>query len=177
MLELDLLTPIIITLLGAASSGIKKSIVDSLLGRMKPAANFLYDSGRKEAIAPAKKFLLGLSAVVFVFGISTTIRYWSSIMANLDMLIFSGWLFVTMLFGMAVQVIATNYRTKGKLFDAISWDQIIFPILFSVVVFYPIWALSTTSPKSFFVIHAAFLNGYFWESIVSAAKAPGSSDK
>ena len=30
--------------------------------------------------------------------------------------------------------------------------------------------IATTAARSFFVIHAAFLNGYFWESFVAAAK-------
>jgi len=48
--------------------------------------------------------------------------------------------------------------------------DLLLPLLFSIVVFYPIWAIATTAARSFFVIHAAFLNGYFWESFVAAAK-------
>jgi hypothetical protein len=49
---------------------------------------------------------------------------------------------------------------------------LIFPILFSVIVFYPIWSIATTNPRGFFVFYAAFLNGYFWENVVSSIKAP-----
>jgi hypothetical protein len=79
-----------------------------------------------------------------------------------------------MIAGMFVQVLASNYREGNPLF-AIEFGRLMFPLLFSLVVFYPIWSLAAGAPQNLFVFHAAFLNGYFWESVVSAARAPTST--
>ena len=88
-----------------------------------------------------------------------------------DELFYALWLILVMFAGMFVQVLAHSYHTR-KTFS-ISKEQLILPLLFSIVVFYPIWAIATSSARGFFVIHAAFLNGYFWESVVTAARPPG----
>lgn len=119
----------------------------------------------------AKKVLWGFTCLVFVFGVITLIRYWDFIRINQDSFYFVVWLFIFMVAGMFVQVIASNYRDGKRLFG-VTASQLIFPVLFSIVVFYPIWAIASSATHSFFSIHAAFLNGYFWESVVAAATPP-----
>jgi hypothetical protein len=108
------------------------------------------------------------AAVVFVFGGMTAYWYRAVIAANSDSIVYAAWLALVMVGGMLVQVLSAAYR-QNKTFKVTASD-LLFPLLFSIVVFYPIWAIATTAARSFFVIHAAFLNGYFWESLVAAAK-------
>ncbi len=76
-----------------------------------------------------------------------------------------------MIAGMFVQGLAANYRAGRKLWD-VTASQLVFPLLFALIVFYPIWALTASSSRSLFSFYAAFLNGYFWESVVTATKNP-----
>jgi len=124
--------------------------------------------------APAKQgapYLIGFAVVVVLFGAFNLFHYRHDLMARTDDVLFYVWLVLAMIAGMFVQVVAANHRARRALFS-VSRDRLVFPLLFSIVVFYPIWALAASSPHSFFAVHAAFLNGYFWESIVSAAKPP-----
>lgn len=118
-----------------------------------------------------RKVLIVFVVVVAVFGLATLVRYWNVIRQNQDSLYFSAWLFISMVGGMFVQVVAHNYR-DGKSLFGVTRDQLVFPILFSVIVFYPIWAIAASASPGFFPVHAAFLNGYFWESVVSTASPP-----
>jgi hypothetical protein len=110
-----------------------------------------------------------IASLVFILAIATLFRYWDVVSTHTDDLLYSAWLAAFMVTGMIVQAIATNYRDSKKLLP-ISIDQLVYPLLFSVVVFYPIWAIAASAPRNLFVFHAAFLNGYFWESIVANAK-------
>jgi hypothetical protein len=124
--------------------------------------------------APAKQgapYLVAFAAAVVVFGAFNLFYYRGALSGRADDVLFAVWLVLAMIAGMFVQVVAANYRARRALFS-ISRDRLVFPLLFSIVVFYPVWALAASSPNSFFAVHAAFLNGYFWESIVSAAKPP-----
>lgn len=120
---------------------------------------------------PAARILQSFATIVGILGLVTLIRNWDLLVKNQDSLVFLVWLFLFMVAGMFVQVIASNYR-MGQGLLSVSASQLLFPLLFSIVVFYPIWAIATSASHSFFSIHAAFLNGYFWESVVSAAKSP-----
>jgi hypothetical protein len=111
------------------------------------------------------------AVVVVVFGIITAWRYWERIKQNDELLIYGGWLFIAMVFGMFVQVIASNYRAGKPLFH-VSAAQLIFPILFSLIVFYAVWVTASTAPPGLFSFYAAFLNGYFWESVVNTTRLP-----
>jgi len=59
----------------------------------------------------------------------------------------------------------------------LTWEK----TLFSLVVFYPIWALVADAPRNLFAFYAAFLNGFFWETVVANARLPsppnGSNNK
>ena len=121
------------------------------------------------------KLLFWFAMIVVIFGLITLVRFWPSVRINEKDLFFWTWLFLTMVFGMFVQVLATNYRSGQRLF-AVEASQLLFPLLFSIVVFYPIWGIGASAPKEFFSFYAAFLNGYFWETVVSAARPPGASD-
>jgi hypothetical protein len=114
-------------------------------------------------------YLVTFGLIVIAFGAFTTKYYWEEIFVNANDVIFVIGLCLAMIGGMFVQVLAANHRARRPLFS-VSRDDLLFPLLFSIIVFYPIWAVTATAPKGFLSIHAAFLNGYFWESVVSAAK-------
>lgn len=123
------------------------------------------------ALSGGAKVLITFGGVVAFFGIVVVTRYWQDILFHADRLMFAFGLFLTMVAGMFVQVIAANYRANRELLD-ISATQLVFPLLFSLVVFYPIWTLAGDASRDLFSFYAAFLNGYFWESVVTAAKNP-----
>lgn len=109
--------------------------------------------------------------IVLLLGVITSIHYWNSLCDNQDSLLFNIWLFLIMVFGMFVQVLSSNYRSGKPLFE-VDASQLIFPLLFSIIVFYPICTINASSTHSFFSIYTAFLNGYFWESVVSSTYKP-----
>ena len=121
--------------------------------------------------SPAAKILIPFLCFVILFGLLTLVQYWDSIRKNKDGAYFATWLFSFMIAGMFAQVLATNHKS-GKALLAVSVSELVFPLLFSVIVYYPIWAIAATAPRNFFPLYAAFLNGYFWESVVSAARVP-----
>jgi hypothetical protein len=118
--------------------------------------------------------LVCFAIIVFIVGLVTLVRFWPSIRVNEADLFFWVWLFLTMVFGMFVQVLATNYRSNLRF--NVEASRLVLPLLFSIVVFYPIWGIAASGPKNFFSFYAAFLNGYFWETVVSAAKPPVAPD-
>lgn len=174
----------VLLLIGAITvAGCVLSMLGPLLTGMPPSTPAYITLGEADAeLAEADqqrerprksaKFVLGsFAAVVGIAGILTFIHYRDVIARNQDSFYFWVWLFLFMVAGMFVQVIASNHRAGRALLD-ISASQLVFPVLFSVVVFYPIWAIAASASHSFFSIHAAFLNGYFWESVVSTASRP-----
>jgi hypothetical protein len=129
-------------------------------------------AGRAFVRAEGAVEVLGIFAVIVaVYGAFAAYHYWSVLKAHGDDLMYALGLGLVMVFGMFVQVISENRRQQRKWAD-IDAGQLLYPLLFSIVVFYPIWLLAANAPKNFFVVHAAFLNGYFWEGIVSEAKRP-----
>lgn len=167
-MNLDSLIPIILTIMGALIAGF---------------ATFMFRAGTtppptpdhpRRTISASQLVLTTFAVIVVLFGGVTLVRYFPIISQDLDSWYFAIWLFLTMVFGMFVQVVTANYRS-GKPMLEISTSQLVFPLLFSILVFYPIWAMATSGTRSFFAIHAAFLNGFFWESIVSTAKSPSSA--
>jgi hypothetical protein len=117
-----------------------------------------------------KKILYVFAILVALFGAFTLFRYLDVIIRNQDAVFYGAWLVLVMIAGMFVQELATAYRASKSF--SVPKGQLVLPLLFSIVVFYPIWAIATSSARSFFVIHAAFLNGYFWESVVTSARPP-----
>jgi hypothetical protein len=156
--------------------------VITLLGGVVSAMRFRRSRGSvleaTEEEATEQRRARTLMSVLFwftiAFAVLTAGRYWHELWTHLDDVIFSIWLAITMVVGMLVQVLAANYRSTSKLMP-VTFDRLIFPLLFSIIVFYPIWALAASAPRNFFVFHAAFLNGYFWEHVVSTTQPPGTS--
>lgn len=114
-------------------------------------------------------YLRAFALFILIFAGVTVAFYWEQLRSRGEDILFFGWLLLAMVAGMFAQVMAENYRSRKRLFD-IPRDRLLYPLLFSVIVFYPVWALASSSEPNFFVVQAAFLNGYFWESIVSAAR-------
>jgi hypothetical protein len=54
----------------------------------------------------------------------------------------------------------------------VSPSRLLFPLLFAPIVYYPIWLVGSKQADTVFSYYAAFLNGYFWQSVVAAAKKP-----
>jgi hypothetical protein len=44
---------------------------------------------------------------------------------------------------------------------------LVLPLLVSLMVFYPLWTRVRGSTRSFFVVVAAFQNGFFWQALLS----------
>lgn len=118
---------------------------------------------------PGLRLLFIFLAVVLLYLVFAIVWYWDAIRAHFDLIYFGAGLFLAMIFGMFVRVMASNHQ-EGRPFFEVTPAKLLYPVLFSLIVFYPIWALAADAPKGLFPVHAAFLNGYFWESIVSSAK-------
>lgn len=115
--------------------------------------------------------LLPFAGVVLVFGAATVWRHWDELTTSQDTLYYVGWLFIAMVAGMFVQVLSATYRAGRPLFD-VTASQLTYALLFALVVFYPVWAIGASAPHTLFSFYAAFLNGFFWETVVSNARLP-----
>ncbi|HYE96733.1 MAG TPA: hypothetical protein VD962_11025 [Rubricoccaceae bacterium] len=122
--------------------------------------------------ASGKGILGGFALLVLAYGAFVVVSYWDEIVRNSADATYLAGLALSMVAGMFVQVMTSNYKAGKPLLDVTASDLLL-PLLFSIVVFYPIWALTRESEPGFFGIYAAFLNGYFWQRIVEAAKPPG----
>lgn len=121
--------------------------------------------------APGTIVLLSFAALVVIFGLVTLVRYWAELKAAQGSAFLAVWLFVAMVAGMFLRVIVMNYQINRRLFD-VTATQLVFPVLFSVIVFYPIWAIGMSATDKVFALYAAFLNGFFWETVVTNVKPP-----
>lgn len=115
--------------------------------------------------------LLVFLFIALILGAVVLASHWKQLLAARDTVLGAAVLMVAMIGGMFARVIARNYELGHEPFD-LKASQLLYPLVFSVIVFYPIWVQSGSTSPSFFAVHAAFLNGYFWESVVSAAQAP-----
>jgi len=113
--------------------------------------------------------LITFAIIVLVYGALVGWQYWESVKALKAEIILAVGLFLMMVGGMLVRVCSQNYQKGRPLFD-VSKSELIYPMLFSPIVFFSIWAIEKSPKPSVFWFYSAFLNGYFWESIVSAAK-------
>ncbi len=109
--------------------------------------------------------------ICVLYGIYLLVAYWNEIESNRDLWTFAVGLVLVMVAGMFVQVMIAN-RKAGKEFFDVTTDQLVLPLLFSVIIFNSIWAGVADAPRNFSAIYSAFLSGYFWEAIVDAAKPP-----
>jgi hypothetical protein len=117
-------------------------------------------------LGPATQVLSGFSLLVIIFATAALVHYRA--LLNADLVFLAVGLLFAMMFGMFVHVLVSNRKENRPIFE-VSRSQLIFPLLFSPLVYYPIWAAASNHPSSFSV-YAAFLNGYFWEHVVSSVK-------
>ena len=122
--------------------------------------------------SPAGQVLRGICAASALLTIVTILQYWPALIRNVDTIIFGAWLFLFMIAGMFVQVVILHYQ-KGKPLSEVSGSEFLIPMLFSVVVYYPIWTVAASAPHSLFSFYAAFLNGYFWRNVLGSVKSSG----
>lgn len=127
-------------------------------------------------LSPGQTVLLTFAVIVVTFGVFTIWRYWHVLRVYEGTLHYVAWLFIAMIAGMFVQVVSANYRRGGGLFDVTVTD-LVYPLLFALVVFYPVWAIAASAPRNLFSFYAAFLNGFFWETVVASAKLPATADQ
>lgn len=123
-----------------------------------------------ESVRRGKRFLLVFVILLGLLSAYTLYQFAPTI--SIEELLLFIWLFVFMILGMIVRVITANHRSGKPLFD-VSIDDVVYPILFSVIVFYPVWVMADKGANVSFAIYSAFLNGYFWRSIVADAKPVG----
>lgn len=138
------------------------------------ADNHGNSSGSAVEVRAGQRVLLIFMSAVVLFGMITLVIYRRRVFANIDGVMSSFWLFIIMVAGMFVQVISENYRQGSPLFR-VTISKLVYPLLFSVIVYYPVWALCATSPGPMFSIYSAFLNGYFWQTVVSSASTARTS--
>lgn len=180
-MDIILLSALAVTVIGsllgaittyfAGRQGYKREAGDGQVTAAERVAALTFKTLPAAKVTSGAKVLLYFSAAIAVFATLTAARYWDSIKTNGDLWMFGVWLFLTMVAGMFVQVIAANYRAGKPLFS-VSASQLVFPLLFSTIVFYPVWVIGTSAQVNLFSFHAAFLNGYFWESVVSSTHLP-----
>jgi len=117
-------------------------------------------------LAPATMVLGAFAVLVFVFACAALINYRDRLSA--DLIFLAVGLLFAMIFGMFVQVLVSNHNQSKPLLE-VSSSQLVFPLLFSPMVYFPIWSLASSHPSTFSV-YAAFLNGYFWEHVVTSTR-------
>jgi hypothetical protein len=141
------------------------------LQHKKPAfvGFFAAETEKNREVNSVRKLLYFFAFVVILIGIISTITWWKEIIQNRNNILISSWLFLAMVLGMLVEVVTEN-RKSGKPLLNVTLSQILYPLLFSIVVFYPIWLSSINSNNRFFGIYTAFLNGYYWKNTVASSK-------
>lgn len=152
------------------------SVVPNLIGRWRIRIRAARLSG---SIEPPRRTAGGVLAA---FGVLTICfaafalwHYWPKVKVLGDLLFLAGGLLLTMVGGMFVQVLTSNIGEGKSLLD-VSASRLLYPLLFSPIVFYPIWLVGYKEATGIFPFYAAFLNGYFWQSVVAAAKKPEPPD-
>jgi hypothetical protein len=120
----------------------------------------------------SKRVLAGFAVVAVLFASVVVWRYWEHVVGLGDTLFLAVGLLLMMVAGMFVQVLSSNYTEDRSLLQISTW-QLLYPLLFSPIVFYPIWLIGNEQGAEAFSFYAAFLNGYFWQSVVKATRRPG----
>jgi hypothetical protein len=125
--------------------GRSEVIRESLTRRLDKNATKTPASSQWSNIASGTRVLALFAVVVVIFGAIVVVRYWAQLVANADQLLFAGGLFLTMMGGMFVQVITSNCRAEREIL-ALTASQLLYPVLFGLVVFYTIWVLAADAP-------------------------------
>lgn len=117
---------------------------------------------------PSKVFLIIFSGIVFAFIVITIILFWNKIEIQKEKALLYIGLFLTMCCGMIVRVISTNIEIGRDFFD-IKISELVLPILFSIIVYYPIVLMvEDLSNKVYTLIYTSFINGYFWKTMIAS---------
>ena len=145
----------------SSASGSPIGIVILVLGCLF-AGTFLFQSS-------ARRVLIVFIILAFIYAGTAIWNYWDKVKELEDVIFLALGLLLTMIAGMFVQVVTNNYSKEKGPFE-VSGAQLIYPMLFAPIVFYPVWAVGGSQGASLFLFYSAFLNGYFWESVISAAK-------
>jgi hypothetical protein len=123
----------------------------------------------KEPARSGPKVLSIFAALVAVYGVTATVWKWPWIAAHADEFLFVGGLCLLMVAGMFVQIVSRNFHQGRALFE-LNASELILPVLFAPIVFYPIWIVGKSHGHDAFSLYSAFMNGYFWESIVATTQ-------
>lgn len=134
-----------------------------------PRARSLDTGGAKDRSGTIVLGVFGV--IVVIYAVFAAFAYGDKIREYVDDFWLAGGLLLTMIAGMIVRVVSANYQARRVLFK-VNWQELVFPMVFSPIVFFPVWSITTEGQSGLFVFHAAFLNGYFWESIVASTRSP-----
>jgi len=116
---------------------------------------------------PKKSIVLKIFAILIAtYLIIAIILNWDKVIMTKEKLLIYIGLFLIMCGGMFVSVISKNYTAQKSLFDVTDSD-LLYPLLFSVFVFYPLLIMVDTEQNSKLLFYTAFMNGYFWKTIVT----------
>lgn len=129
-----------------------------------------YSPRNIESTTKSKPKVLKVFVIVALLYLILTIALnWDNIVITRNTILLYVGLFLMMCGGMFVSVIRKNYKDDKELFDVRDSD-LIYPLLFSVFVFYPLLIMVDTEQNSKLLFYTAFLNGYFWKTIVTEAE-------
>lgn len=152
--------------IGLAVVGVALTVLFSI--RQRSGATYLGPAD--EQGNSGKKILYAFAAIVAIFGAFAIYTYRALLFKSIDDVFYLCGVVLTMIFGMFVQVLYSAYRENRNF--KVTATQLVLPLLFSIVVFYPTWTTAAGSVRGLYAFYVAFLNGFFWESLVTAAKPP-----
>ncbi|WP_221392075.1 hypothetical protein [Dyadobacter sp. NIV53] len=117
------------------------------------------------------RLIINIFAIIaFTLMAVSVYRDYDLIIKNIDTIIFGCWLMAAIILGMFVQVTNGNYKAGNSLMFDITASQLLYPLFFSIIVFYPTWLSSLKASDPIFPFYLAFLNGYYWKDILSNSK-------
>ena len=143
---------------------------DKVIIHTSNASNVIIQNSVEVAKTKGKpKVLKAFVIIALVYLLLTVFLNWENIVITKNTILLYVGLFLMMCGGMFVSVIRKNYKDDKELFDVKDSD-LIYPLLFSVFVFYPLLIMVDTDQNSKLLFYTAFLNGYFWKTIVTEAE-------
>lgn len=127
------------------------------------------DNANAKNTTPKPKILTGFLIIIIIYLLITSLVYQDVIFISKDILLKYIGLFLMMVAGMFCSVIKENYESGRGLFD-VDDNNLIYPLLFSVFVFYPILIISDSDINNKSLFYTSFLNGYFWKTVITKAE-------
>src|SRR5262249_7602472 len=82
---------------------------------------------------------------------------------------FGGLLVGVTVAGMLARYFWELFQSGGTVSDA-DPTALALPLLVSLMVFYPLWTVVAGTTRNFFMIVAAFQNGFFWQALLSGLR-------